>query len=235
MKRHPVGAELFHADRQTDGRTDKTTLIVAFRNFANARKSACWRNVWTRFNWPRERCIEHGAKLSGLEKDGSWFDSQYGLRIFLFSCIRASTGAHSRFWQEIRTGSGAPSSFHFNGHWGLFPRGKANEAWSWPGWRMNGAIPPLPIIFYDVDRDGYSFSIPRIGQSVSDFTNQSVNVQCCMCVCVCPSTDEPPTAFPCPSTVQQRFVPNIQRRPRRTATFLSLVRRCDWRPSKGRQ
>ena len=33
-----VGAELFHADRQTDGRTGVTKLIVAFRNFSNARK-----------------------------------------------------------------------------------------------------------------------------------------------------------------------------------------------------
>ena len=34
----PVGAELFHADRQTDGWTDRqghmTKLIVVFRNFA---------------------------------------------------------------------------------------------------------------------------------------------------------------------------------------------------------
>ena len=34
MKIRPVGAELFHADRQTD----MTKLIVAFRNFANAPK-----------------------------------------------------------------------------------------------------------------------------------------------------------------------------------------------------
>ena len=38
--RYSVGAELFHADRQTDGakdrRADMTKLIVAFRNFANA-------------------------------------------------------------------------------------------------------------------------------------------------------------------------------------------------------
>jgi len=42
----PVGAELFHAD----GRTDMTTVIVAFRNFAKAPKNdiiscfgnACW-------------------------------------------------------------------------------------------------------------------------------------------------------------------------------------------------
>jgi hypothetical protein len=32
MKIRPVGAELFHAD----GRTDMTTLTVAFLNFANA-------------------------------------------------------------------------------------------------------------------------------------------------------------------------------------------------------
>jgi hypothetical protein len=36
MKIRPVGAELSHADRQTDGRTDLTQLIVAFRNFAKA-------------------------------------------------------------------------------------------------------------------------------------------------------------------------------------------------------
>ena len=35
MKIRPMGAELFHAD----GQTDMTKLIVAFRNFANASKS----------------------------------------------------------------------------------------------------------------------------------------------------------------------------------------------------
>jgi hypothetical protein len=43
MKIRPVGAELFHADRQTDGRTegqtDMTKLTVTFRNFANAPKN----------------------------------------------------------------------------------------------------------------------------------------------------------------------------------------------------
>ena len=39
MKIRPVGAELFHTDGQTDGRTDMTKLIVAFRNFANAPKN----------------------------------------------------------------------------------------------------------------------------------------------------------------------------------------------------
>jgi len=36
MKIRPVGAELLHADRQTDRQTDTTRLIVAFRNIANA-------------------------------------------------------------------------------------------------------------------------------------------------------------------------------------------------------
>ena len=31
----PVGAELFHADGQTDERTYVTKLIVTFRGFAN--------------------------------------------------------------------------------------------------------------------------------------------------------------------------------------------------------
>jgi Fe-S-cluster formation regulator IscX/YfhJ len=43
MKIRSVGAELFHADEQMDGRIDRytymTKLIVAFRNFSNAPKS----------------------------------------------------------------------------------------------------------------------------------------------------------------------------------------------------
>ena len=38
MKIHTVGTELFHAEGRTDGQTDMTKLIVAFRNFANAPK-----------------------------------------------------------------------------------------------------------------------------------------------------------------------------------------------------
>ena len=38
MKIRPVGAELFHADGQTHGRTDMTKLIVGFRNFAKVTK-----------------------------------------------------------------------------------------------------------------------------------------------------------------------------------------------------
>jgi hypothetical protein len=45
MKIRLVGVELFCADRQTDGQTDTTKLIVAFRNFANAPKNVTrsWR------------------------------------------------------------------------------------------------------------------------------------------------------------------------------------------------
>jgi hypothetical protein len=43
MKMHPVGAEMLHvderADRQTDGRSEMTKLIVTSRNFANTPKS----------------------------------------------------------------------------------------------------------------------------------------------------------------------------------------------------
>jgi len=38
MKIRPVGDELFHGD----GRTDRTKLIVAFRNFANAPETAAY-------------------------------------------------------------------------------------------------------------------------------------------------------------------------------------------------
>jgi len=40
MKIRPLGAELFHAD----GQTDMAKLIVAFRNFADAPKNAGGKN-----------------------------------------------------------------------------------------------------------------------------------------------------------------------------------------------
>jgi hypothetical protein len=38
MNIRPVGAELVHADKRTDGRTIMMRLIFAFRNFSNAPK-----------------------------------------------------------------------------------------------------------------------------------------------------------------------------------------------------
>jgi len=38
MEIRPVGGELFHTDRETDGQTYMTNLIVAFRNPASAPK-----------------------------------------------------------------------------------------------------------------------------------------------------------------------------------------------------
>ena len=38
MKIRPLGADLFRTDRRTDGQTDMTKRIVAFRNFAKAAK-----------------------------------------------------------------------------------------------------------------------------------------------------------------------------------------------------
>jgi hypothetical protein len=39
MKIRPVGAELFHAGRRENGRTDTSKLTVAFRNFRRRLKS----------------------------------------------------------------------------------------------------------------------------------------------------------------------------------------------------
>jgi hypothetical protein len=39
-----MGAELYHADRQTDGRTDIAKLIIAFRIFGKALKYE--HNIW---------------------------------------------------------------------------------------------------------------------------------------------------------------------------------------------
>ena len=41
MKIRPVGAHLFHADRRYDGQIDMMKIMVALRNFANARKNGC--------------------------------------------------------------------------------------------------------------------------------------------------------------------------------------------------
>ena len=38
IKIRPAAADLFHAEEWTDGRTDTTKLIAAFRYFANAPK-----------------------------------------------------------------------------------------------------------------------------------------------------------------------------------------------------
>jgi len=46
MKIFPVGAELCHADRRTDGgmggQTDMTQLRASFRNYANTPKNCYW-------------------------------------------------------------------------------------------------------------------------------------------------------------------------------------------------
>jgi len=47
MKFRPLGAELSHAERQTDGQTDMTKLIVAFRNFTNASKKLTVHEITT--------------------------------------------------------------------------------------------------------------------------------------------------------------------------------------------
>jgi hypothetical protein len=47
----PSGPKLFHADGRTDGRTNVTKLIVAFRNFANAPKTV------------HSICVEAGANM----------------------------------------------------------------------------------------------------------------------------------------------------------------------------
>jgi hypothetical protein len=46
MKIRPAEAELFHADRQTDGQMDMTELIIAFRNFASAPKKGTAKSLF---------------------------------------------------------------------------------------------------------------------------------------------------------------------------------------------
>jgi len=51
MKILPVGAE-FHAERQTDGQTDTTKLVVACRSFTNSPKNC--NNLWIPFSSTQE-------------------------------------------------------------------------------------------------------------------------------------------------------------------------------------
>jgi hypothetical protein len=52
MKNPTVGVELLRADRQTDGQTDMTKLIVVFfRNFTKARKKEKYSCVSVALFW----------------------------------------------------------------------------------------------------------------------------------------------------------------------------------------
>jgi hypothetical protein len=65
MKIRPVGAELFHANRQTEkdfGRTDMTKLIATFRNFANAHKSVSLYLVF----WPKVEPITSRTQVKSV-------------------------------------------------------------------------------------------------------------------------------------------------------------------------
>jgi hypothetical protein len=73
IKTSPVGAELFQADRRTDGQTDMTKLINSFRNFALALKNDC-QIIYSAFS------KEHGTSLglnqphiqTGIKTAGSY-------------------------------------------------------------------------------------------------------------------------------------------------------------------
>jgi len=56
MKILVVGAELFHVDPRTDGRTDMSQLIVAFRSYATAPKRM--RQLYT---YMRSRSVSHST------------------------------------------------------------------------------------------------------------------------------------------------------------------------------
>ena len=76
MKIRPMAAQLFHADRRTDGQTDRQTnmtkLTVARRKFANApeEQTATFRTVTMCFSliflWRFDPITVHGLSLMGL-------------------------------------------------------------------------------------------------------------------------------------------------------------------------
>ena len=69
MKIRAVGADLFHGDGRTDGRTDMTKLTAALRNFANAPKSYMLRNNCFLLRDPYKTqmyCVDGGQNCSML-------------------------------------------------------------------------------------------------------------------------------------------------------------------------
>jgi hypothetical protein len=53
MKSGPVAAEMYYADGRTDGRTDMTKVMIAFRSYSNARKKTA--------------CRYHAVLISGMD------------------------------------------------------------------------------------------------------------------------------------------------------------------------
>jgi hypothetical protein len=76
MKISPVGNELLHAGARTDGRTDMTKLVVALRNFTNARKNG----------------ICQGWKCTRSREPYCWIQLRHESRLYLFLlCTYTST------------------------------------------------------------------------------------------------------------------------------------------------
>jgi hypothetical protein len=76
MKICLVRAELFHMEGGwTDGRTDMTNLIVAFRNFANTPKNAC-KNKPTKNMPPHIRVIMEGQLQQTVKHTTLLFSSR---------------------------------------------------------------------------------------------------------------------------------------------------------------
>ena len=67
-KIRPVGAELFHVDRRTDGRwgrqTNMTKLMVAFHNFAKASNKGL--DLKKRYIFPSLQADSHTASRTSL-------------------------------------------------------------------------------------------------------------------------------------------------------------------------
>jgi hypothetical protein len=74
IKLLPVGAELFHADRRTDGEKDMKKPIVAFRNFANAPTN---QNILVYYLFPSYTTIKIKLTLYLFYFTGNMFRSPF--------------------------------------------------------------------------------------------------------------------------------------------------------------
>jgi hypothetical protein len=91
----PVGAELFHADRQTD----MTKLIVAFRNFANAPKKTL-----TLFRTKKNRLGSHKvwSCRNGLSTDRVQTDTEVNDEVQTDSTTESTTNADNSSSRRTR-------------------------------------------------------------------------------------------------------------------------------------
>ena len=101
MKIGIVGAELFREDREIDGRTDMTKLIVAFYYFTNAPKELNNTIKWTTLQLHTAVVLNQCQRTDILTGN---FPQYIQENIGVFTSLQVTTGQDFSFLQNSGTG-----------------------------------------------------------------------------------------------------------------------------------